>query len=424
MKKLISNGGFMCMIPLAGILMWGCRLLGPEDSSLAEFDTRVLEYLVDDDDDTEPNFILTMLKVYDGVSKLQTAETVNTYDAGGLKTKTEVFDFDPQTGVKDPLPAQYIEFTYDGNNNLINGTTYDSDGSLQLKFDVVYETKFAADNPISTITNYHYDGGWVKDSELIYTYYEDTDGVDATDPGVDEVYPAWDKKIRTEQTFFYKEGDATAYLKSETAYWYDPADGDKIAYILQHVARGGDDAEEGSGGDVSIPEGENDIYLYKSYSYNANGQIYLINDYRYDDDAVLSPTPDTIDPFPSSLMDPDLENPFNYSIQFDSILDQVNMVIYDYTDLEDPDLGADPGQLLIGKESHYTSGVLQEVRRYAYDGNKRLTGVSRYVAGGAILAEKEVTNYREFVYKDGLLDDDGNRVIESYIKETLNYSFE
>jgi hypothetical protein len=396
----------------------GCSLIGPGDEQLEEYDTRILEYMVDVDEDPQTDYVLRTLKAFDGVTKLQKAETVNSYENLGTeedpdyqKTETLVYEFDPQTGVKTANPVSRIEYAYTG-TRMDRADTYDSEDNPVYRLEVLYEN---ANYPEKVTTNrtFVYDGGsYVEDSEQIITYYN---------PGAPDT--DWEGNKRTEQFFYFDGG--TKKLRKETVYWYDET-GELITHTVEHLFRGGDDDEEG--GDVETSEVE-EFFIYKSYSYNAQNQIFQINDHEYDETAGAPTLESLLTGDGYFDVTPGNSDPFVYDIEHAAILGQRNLIIYDYTDLEDPDPEAGAGALLLGTESHYTEGVLQEERRYTYDSRKRLTGIGRYVNGGRTLAEKEVTIYRDVVYRldesgEREVNDDGEEVIASFTKETLEYTFE
>lgn len=373
-----------------GIALVGCALPEAEDgeNGLADYFTRVLEFSqdLDGDEDTTETVIT---RVYDDTKK-QTTEVVNTYDADGVKTQTDNYDFD-NDGNKPADPSDYTVYTYftggSHDGDLQQADTYDSEGTRVAYYVVGYPD---ADDTHKETIYYVYDGSSMIPDRKVDKYYYPAGAPD----------PDWEGELRVEKYFTYDTDASDWNLKKEKAFWYEDnegGDGVRISHELSHSFRGDDTPEE--------------VFIYKPYSYTDGDKVYLESDYEYDGEnanfgldatygSFTVDADDAVDPF-EFVTGPSTGT--EYNIEYDFIGEQKNMIVSEYNDRE-----------LISREAHYTGGAVQEVRTFEYDAEDRLINMSRYINEVQLLEEKVVIGYREKTLGDGQTYD---------LKETLTYRF-
>jgi hypothetical protein len=361
-KRTFRTRSVLCFCFAA--LVTGCSLTGPESATLEQIDyfTRELEYYLDVDDDPETEQRELVLKKEFNSSKVQTKETEHGFE-DGIKTVTNTYIFDG-SGAKPAVPSEQTVYTY------LDAADCDSDGdgvndvSALRRISTI--ERFAANGEKTGIDSVTYDGNVTTAYSVIKTYRTDgeTDVLESEQRATyyKNTDPDYNGSIRTEKKFSYDETDGYS-LQKETAFWYE--DDGSISHELDHVFRGDDNAEE--------------LYLYKPYSYTEDGKVYLISDYSYDD-AGLSAGADGS----AYGVTPADDDPYPYSIDYDSIGIQKNMTLFDYND-----------RGLVKRETLYTQGFVQEVRTYAYNDQDELVNKTRYISGGNVLEEKIVIRFRE-----------------------------
>lgn len=349
-------------------VLLGCSLGGGESGTLEQVDyyTRELEYYLDVDDDPETEQLEVVIKKEFNSVKTQTKETEHVFE-DGVKTITNIYLFD-SGGNKPSSPSEKIVYTY------LDAADCDSDGDgtddvFGLRRISTIE-RFNSEGTKTGVDIVSYDANVTIAYSVIKTYAAEA-GTDVLQTEQRASYynipagsspPDYNGNIRTEKKFSYDDTDGYS-LQKETAFWYE-SDG-IISHELNHVFRGEDNTEE--------------LYLYKPYSYTEEGNVYLISDYTYND-AVLSAGADGS----AFSVTPADDNPFGYSIDYDSIGIQKNMSLFDYND-----------RGLVSRETLYTQGFVQEVRTYSYNDQDELVNQTRYISGGNVLEEKIVIRFRE-----------------------------
>lgn len=366
MKGLRTFRAFLIIsFTASALITTGCRLT-PEEEAVIDYHSRTVDYLTSVGSGAASRVDLERTKIFDNTG-YQVGEIVQTYDADGLNTRTDVYGVDVN-GTKN-LHEYYLN-TYDSVDypagttayRLIKSETFDSGGTRQAWSSYAYHAAFQ--DSLTEKTDYVLDGE--ADKKVGYqlrTYLTDTVNTDKNG------------KYRTDQVYSYDTDGVTLKLKKETAAWYD--DDGTLTSELYHVVRG-------STTDTVLPNGAADeAYYYVTYSRSEQGLVYLKSSYVYYHDAaevlVWDDGPDG-----SFSVIPANNDPFAYALEFSRIKNQYDLIISDYDG---------EGNLLV--QTLYVFGVIQNRTTYGYNDNNDMVERSRYGNGGIILEEKVVVRFRE-----------------------------